>query len=84
MDQHINLGSLAALLGGKLSDPTKAGAVVRGFRALDAAGPSDLAFLWDPKYEAMAKRYGYTLSARLTEAITNERDFLELVANALD
>jgi UDP-3-O-[3-hydroxymyristoyl] glucosamine N-acyltransferase len=55
MDQQINLGSLAALLGGKLSDPTKAGAVVRGFRALDAAGPSDLAFLWDSKYEAMAK-----------------------------
>ena len=37
-----------------------------------------------PKYEAMAKRYGYTLNARLAEAITNERDFLELVANALD
>ncbi len=55
MDQQINLGSLAALLGGKLSDPTRAGAIVRGFRALDAAGPSDLAFLWDPKYEAMAR-----------------------------
>lgn len=55
MDQQINLGSLAALLGGKLSDPTKAGAIVRGFRALDAAGPSDLAFLWDSKYEAAAK-----------------------------
>ena len=36
-----------------------------------------------PKYEALAKRYGYTLNARLTEAITNEADFLELVANAL-
>jgi len=37
-----------------------------------------------PKYEALAKRHGYTLNARLAEAITNERDFLELVASALD
>jgi hypothetical protein len=36
-----------------------------------------------PKYEALAKRYGYTLNARLAEAITNEADFLELVASAL-
>jgi hypothetical protein len=37
-----------------------------------------------PKYEALAKRHGYTLNARLAEAITNERDFLELVSHALD
>lgn len=37
-----------------------------------------------PKYEAMAQRYGYTLNARLAESIRNERDFLELVANALE
>jgi hypothetical protein len=37
-----------------------------------------------PKYEAMAKRYGYTVNARLVEAIANEHDFLELVASALD
>jgi len=37
-----------------------------------------------PKYEALAKRYGYTLNARLAEAITNERDFLDLVAGVLD
>ena len=37
-----------------------------------------------PKYEALAKRHGYTLNARLAEAITNERDFLELVASTLD
>jgi hypothetical protein len=37
-----------------------------------------------PKYEALAKRHGYTLNARLAEAIANERDFLELVATALD
>jgi hypothetical protein len=37
-----------------------------------------------PKYEALAKRHGYTLNARLAEGITNERDFLELVSNALD
>jgi hypothetical protein len=36
-----------------------------------------------PKYEALAKRYGYTLNARLAEAITGEGDFLDLVANAL-
>jgi hypothetical protein len=37
-----------------------------------------------PKYEAMAKRYGYTLNARLAESIHNEGDFLDLVASALD
>jgi hypothetical protein len=37
-----------------------------------------------PKYEALAKRHGYTLNARLAESITNERDFLELVASTLD
>ena len=37
-----------------------------------------------PKYEALAKRHGYTLNARLAEGVTNERDFLELVAHALD
>jgi hypothetical protein len=37
-----------------------------------------------PKYEALAKRHGYTLNARLAGGITNERDFLELVASALD
>jgi shikimate kinase len=37
-----------------------------------------------PKYEALAARHGYTLNARLAEAISGERDFLELVANVLD
>jgi hypothetical protein len=37
-----------------------------------------------PKYEAIANRHGYTLSARLAEAITGEQDFLELVASVLD
>ena len=37
-----------------------------------------------PKYEALAKRHGYILNARLAEAVTNERDFLELVSHALD
>jgi len=36
-----------------------------------------------PKYEALAKRHGYTLNARLAESITNERDFMELVASTL-
>jgi hypothetical protein len=37
-----------------------------------------------PKYEALAKRHGYTLNARLAESIANERDFLDLVSHALD
>ncbi|HEX7235520.1 MAG TPA: ATPase [Gammaproteobacteria bacterium] len=37
-----------------------------------------------PKYEALAKRHGYTLNARLAEGVTSERDFLDLVSNALD
>jgi shikimate kinase len=37
-----------------------------------------------PKYEALAKRHGYTLNARLAGAIANERDFLDLVSHALD
>jgi shikimate kinase len=36
-----------------------------------------------PKYEALANAHGYTVDARLTEQIRNERDFLELVASAL-
>jgi hypothetical protein len=36
-----------------------------------------------PKYEALAERHGYTLNARLAEAITCEADFLELIANTL-
>jgi hypothetical protein len=37
-----------------------------------------------PKYEALAQRHGYTINARMIEAVTNENDFLELVASALD
>jgi len=37
-----------------------------------------------PKYEALAKRHGYTLNARLAEAITGEQDLLDLVASTLD
>ena len=37
-----------------------------------------------PKYQALADRYGYTLSARVAEAITGEQDFLEYVASVLD
>lgn len=37
-----------------------------------------------PKYEAFAKRYGYTLNAHEAQGVTNEHDFLELVASALD
>jgi hypothetical protein len=37
-----------------------------------------------PKYEAMAQRHGYTVNARMIEAVTNENDFMELIASALD
>ena len=37
-----------------------------------------------PRYQALADRYGYTLSARLAEAITTETDFLDYVASVLD
>jgi hypothetical protein len=37
-----------------------------------------------PRYEALAKRHGYTLNAQLAQGVTNEHDFLELVASALD
>jgi hypothetical protein len=37
-----------------------------------------------PKYQNLADRYGYTLNARMAEAITTERDFLEYVASVLD
>jgi len=37
-----------------------------------------------PKYESLAKRHGYTLNARLAEAISGEQDFLDLIASALD
>ena len=36
-----------------------------------------------PKYQALADRYGYTLNARMAEAITGEQDFLEYVASVL-
>ncbi len=37
-----------------------------------------------PKYEALAERYGYTLSARIAGAIRDEQGFLEYVASVLD
>jgi hypothetical protein len=37
-----------------------------------------------PKYQALADRYGYTLSARMAEAIKDEQGFLEYVASVLD
>ncbi len=52
---EIELGQLAGLLGGELTDPTQAGVKVFSARSLDAAGPGDLTFLWDDKYLAAAK-----------------------------
>ena len=53
---QIQLGPLAAILGGTLSDPARAEAVISNVRALDAAGAGDLAFLWDPKYAELAAK----------------------------
>lgn len=36
-----------------------------------------------PLYEAIADNHGYTIDARATEQIENEKDFLELIAAAL-
>ncbi len=52
---QFELGQLADLIGGELTDPTQAGVKVSGVRSLDAAGPGDLAFLWDNKYLAAAR-----------------------------
>ena len=37
-----------------------------------------------PKYESLADRYGYTVDARAAERVTDEADFLELIAEAMD
>jgi hypothetical protein len=36
-----------------------------------------------PRYEALAGKHGYTLNARLAEAITGEQDFLDCIASVL-
>jgi shikimate kinase len=36
-----------------------------------------------PRYEAIAKRYGYTIDARAVESVRTEDDFLSLIAAAL-
>jgi UDP-3-O-[3-hydroxymyristoyl] glucosamine N-acyltransferase len=52
---QYELGELASFLEGELTDPTQTGVKVFGARSLDAAGPGDLAFLWDDNYVAAAK-----------------------------
>jgi shikimate kinase len=37
-----------------------------------------------PRYEALAGRYGYTLSARQAESISGEQSFLDCIASVLD
>ena len=37
-----------------------------------------------PHYEALAEAHGYTVDARLAENVTDEENFLELIASALD
>lgn len=56
MEQKIPLGALAELLGGRLTDPAKAGEIISGVSSLDAAGPGQLAFLWKEDYAEAAKR----------------------------
>ena len=53
---QFELGQLADLIGGELTDPSQAGVKVSGVRSLDAAGPGDLAFLWDKKYLSAARK----------------------------
>jgi hypothetical protein len=38
----------------------------------------------EPKYEAMANEFGYTIPARAVAEVRGERDFLDLVASVLD
>ncbi len=52
---EFELGQLADLIGGELTEPSQAGVKVSGVRSLDAAGPGDLAFLWDDQYLAAAR-----------------------------
>jgi UDP-3-O-[3-hydroxymyristoyl] glucosamine N-acyltransferase len=51
---EIQLGALAALLGGELTDPARGEDMVDNVRPLDRAGPRDLAFLWDPAFAEVA------------------------------
>ncbi len=52
---QYELGELAGFLDGELTDHTQARVMVFGARSLDAAGPGDLAFLWDDNYVAAVK-----------------------------
>ena len=52
---QYELGDLAGFLDGELTDHTQTRVMVFGARSLDAAGPGDLAFLWDDNYVAAAK-----------------------------
>ena len=36
------------------------------------------------KYQAIADEYGYTVDASLAENVTNEAQFLDMIAKALD
>jgi len=52
---ETQLGTLARLIGGTLTDPAKAEVAVSKARSLDQAGPGDLAFLWSDKYREAAR-----------------------------
>ncbi len=52
----IDLATLAALLGGTLTDPARGAAEVSNIRSLEGAGPGELAFLWDPRFAEAAGR----------------------------
>ena len=68
----IPLGPLAELLGGELTDASRAGVVVSNIRSLDDAGPGDLAFLWRPDYEETARtsRAGAIVARDPIEGVT--------------
>jgi UDP-3-O-[3-hydroxymyristoyl] glucosamine N-acyltransferase len=52
---QYELGELAVFLEVELTDHTQTRVNVFGARSLDAAGPGDIAFLWDNSYVAAAK-----------------------------
>ena len=51
---RMDLASLAAVLDGRLTDPTRGEVEVSGVGSLDSAGSGDLAFLWSDAYRDAA------------------------------
>lgn len=64
---EMELGTLAEILGGRLTEPTRSSTKVSNVSALGTAGPADLAFLWADSYaEAAAKSDAEAIVCRTT------------------